>query len=240
MTLREVLDWLRRRGTRRNVAGMARYGIVAPNAFGVSMKTMQALAKRIGKDHALAGALWKSGWFEARMLATLVDDPGRVTGPQMDAWACDFDNWAICDTACFCLFDRTPHAWRKVRQWASSPREFVRRAAFALLASLAGHDKSAPDAKFLALQPRIERGACDERPFVRKGVSWALRRIGGRSPALHAASVELATRLARSDDASSRWVGRDVLRDLTRPMIRARLARVARARAGRGRRASRA
>jgi 3-methyladenine DNA glycosylase AlkD len=165
----EVLQWLRSEGTRRNVEGMARYGIVAPRAFGVPVGTLLQLAKRLGKDHALAAALWKSGWYEARMLATMVDDPAHLTRRQMDAWAAAFDNWAICDTACFYLFDRTPLSWEKARKWSASRQEFVKRAAFALIASLALHDKAAPDARFLALLPVVEKGARDERNFREEG-----------------------------------------------------------------------
>jgi 3-methyladenine DNA glycosylase AlkD len=225
MDAREVMAWLERNGSRRHALGLARYGIVAPRAVGVSVGALQKLAKRIGKDHALAAGLWKTGWYEARLLATLVDDPQRVTERQMNAWAADFDNWGICDTACFFLFDRTPFAWERARAWSKSPREFVRRSGFALMASLAGHDKAAPDAKFQALLPLLEKGARDERNFVKKGVSWALRRIGGRSRALHSATLAVARRLAASEQASSRWVGKETLRDLQRPMVRARLAR---------------
>ena len=171
----EVLVWLERKGTRKTVDSLARYGIVADRAFGVTVGTLLQLAKRLGKDHALAADLWKSGWYEARLLATMVDDPGQVTRKQMNAWAADFDNWGICDTACFHLFDRTPFAWEKARQWATSPREFVKRAGFAMMAGQAGHDKAAPDAQFLALMPLIEKGARDDRNFVMKGVNWALR-----------------------------------------------------------------
>lgn len=224
----EVLTWLKRRGTRRNVEGLARYGIQARRPLGVPMGTLKSLSKRLGKDHALAADLWKSGWYEARLLAALVDDPQLVTRRQMDAWAAGFENWGDCDTVCFTLFDRAPFAWEKARQWATSPREFVKRAAFALMASLAGHDKAASDAQFLTLLPLIERGARDERNFVKKGVNWALRRIGERSLALNSAAVATAKRLARSEQASCRWVGKDALRQLASPPVRARLARRAR------------
>lgn len=216
MTTAQVLAWLRRRGTQRNVRGMARYGIVARRAFGVSMGTMLTLKKRIGTDQALSLALWKCGWYEARILAALVGDPRRVTRVQMDAWTRGFENWADCDTVCFHLFDRTPHAWAKARQWARSPREFVKRGGYALMACLALHDKTTPDARFLPFLPIIEKGSGDERNFVRKGVSWALRGIGHRSPGLRAAALKVARRLAKSDDAARRWVGKDALRDLTR------------------------
>jgi len=225
LTPDEVLAWLKRSGTRRDVRGLARYGIVAPRAFGVPMSRLLAIRKRIGKDRALAAALWKSGWYEARLLAAMVDDPKRVTHRQMDAWARAFDNWGVCDTVCWHLFDYTPFAFEKARLWSRSPREFVKRAGFALMAGQAGHNQKATDAQFLALLPLVEKGARDERNFVKKGVSWALRRIGGRSRALHEASLALSRRLAASEDASARWVGKDALRDLSRPLVRARAAR---------------
>lgn len=213
--VREVLTFLERRGSRKNRDGMARYAITAPKVFGVSVADLHTLAKRLGRDHDLALALWETGWYEARMLAAFVDEPARVTAAQMNRWAKEFDNWAICDTHCFHLFDRTPLAWKKVHQWSQRREEFVRRSAFALLAGLALHDKQAPDGPFLKALPLAERAASDERNFVKKGVSWALRAIGRRSPALNAATVAVARRLAASTDAPSRWIARDVLKELT-------------------------
>jgi len=223
MTRSEVLKWLEKTGTRRYKDGLARYGIVTPKAFGVPVGAMLKFAKRQGKDHALAAELWRSGWYEARLLAAMLDDPKQVTRRQMDAWAGEFDNWGVCDTVCWHLFDYSPFAWEKLRRWSTSPREFVKRAAFAMMAGQAGHNKTAADAQFLALLPLIERGARDDRNFVKKAVSWALRRIGGRSRALHTAALALAARLAASDQPSCRWVGKDVLRDLSRPLVRARI-----------------
>jgi 3-methyladenine DNA glycosylase AlkD len=222
---REVLAWLERKGSQRHRDGLARYGIVAPRAFGVPMGTLLQQARRLGKDRALAAGLWKSGWLEARMLAAMLDDPQQVTRRQMDAWARDFDNWGVCDTVCWHLFDYTPFAWEKIRRWSASPREFVKRAAFAMMAGQAGHNKTAGDAEFLALLPLIEKGAGDERNFVKKAVSWALRRIGRRNLALNRAALEVARRLAASDDATARWVGRDAARELGGPKVRAQLMR---------------
>jgi 3-methyladenine DNA glycosylase AlkD len=223
--VRLALAWLERRGSKKNRDGMARYGIVAKKAFGVSMATMQTLARRLGRDHALAQALWRTGWYEARMLVSFVADPVRLTTAEMDRWCRDFDNWAICDTLCFHLFDKTPLGWAKVGQWARRTPEFEKRAAFALLAALALHDRTAPDSRYLTAMRLIPGAATDERNFVRKGVSWALRSIGHRNLSLLTAASDLGATLARSDDATARWVGKDVLRDLTRPAIRQRLER---------------
>ena len=222
---REALAWLERRGSRRTREEMlTRYGITAPRAFGVPMSAIQQLGKKLGQDHALAAALWDSGWYEARLLAAFVEEPARVTAAQMDRWARDFDNWGVCDTLCFKLFDRTPHAWRKIEQWSGRRHEFVKRAAFALLASVALHDRRAPDAPFLTSLALIERAAPDERNFVKKGVSWALRAVGRRNRALNAASLELARRLAASPEPGARWVGKDAARELASPAVQRRLA----------------
>lgn len=224
--VREALAVLERKGSRRVRDQMRnQFGITAPKAFGVKMGDIQALGRTLGRDHALAGKLWATGWYEARLLCAYVDEPERVTPAQMDRWARDFDNWGVCDTLCFALFDRNPAAWKCVGRWSRRKEEFVKRAAFALLAGLALHDKEAPDRRFLAALPLIERAAADERNFVKKGVSWALRVIGRRSVALNRAAVAVARRLAASDHPGARWVGRDAVRELTSAAVARRLNR---------------
>jgi 3-methyladenine DNA glycosylase AlkD len=218
-----AIKWLQRHSTKRTLDGMARYGIPSDNAFGVSVGDIRRLAKEIGRNHKLAVALWKTKSYEGRMLACFVDDPQEVTAAQMDRWCRDFDSWAICDTACFHLFDRTSVAWKKARQWSKSHDEFVKRAAFALMASLVVHDKTASDAQFRTFLPMIERGANDDRNFVKKAVNWALRTIGKHSPELNAAALAVAERLASSKQASPRWVGKDAHRELTSAAVHKRL-----------------
>ena len=219
-----VVASLERLANKRTRDGLARYGIPSDNALGVTIGAIQKLAKSVGRDHDLAEALWQTGWYEARLLAAYVDDPERVTAAQMDRWCHDFDNWGICDTVCFTLFDRSPHAWRKAPKWAGCRSEFEKRGAFALMACLALHDKKATDDAFLPFLPLIERAATDDRNFVKKAVSWALRAVGGRSAALNVAAVAVSRRLAGSPDATARWVGKDALRQLTSPVTTRRLA----------------
>ena len=189
-----------------------RYGIVTDKAMGVGMAKMQLVAKPLRPDHALAEALWETGWYEARMIACMIDDPAQVSPEQMDGWRADFDNWGICDTVCFKLFDQAPHAPAKVGEWTALNDEFGRRAGFALLACTALHGKGA-DADFIRGLALIEACATDERNFVKKGVNWALRAIGSKkSPALRAAARETAGRLAASPDKTARWIGKDALR----------------------------
>ena len=218
--VREILKALARKGSKRNRDGMARYAIVAKKVFGVSVGDIRQIGKQAGRNHALALALWKTGWFEARMLSAFVDEPARVTPAQMDRQARQFDNWAICDALCFHLYDRTPHAWRAIDRWSRRKEEFVRRAAFALLASVALHDKAAPDAQFLKRLRLIERAKDDNRNFVKKGVNWALRGIGKRNATLRAASIKVARKLASRESASARWIGKDALRELLKKDVK--------------------
>jgi len=219
-TVRTTLAWLERRGSATNRAGMARFGITARKVYGVSGATMAPLVKRLGRDHGLALALWETGWLEARILASFVAEPARTTASQMDRWCRDFDNWAVVDTVCFKLFDRVEPtlALAKVDRWSvrDGPRdEFVKRAGLTLLACLALHAKALPDEPFASRLPLVERGAADGRNFVKKGASWALRAVGGRSAALKAASLAIAARLAGAAPGSpARWVGKEALREL--------------------------
>ena len=220
--LKAALAALEKLRTRRDLDNLPRFGISAKGALGVSMANVQRVAKTLGRDHELAHALWDSGCYEARLLTAFVAEPARVTPADMERWCHDFDNWAVCDTLCFHLFDRVPHAWNKIRKWSRAREEFVKRTAFALMASIAGHDRDAEDAVFLAGLPLIEAAASDPRNFVKKAVNWALRRIGRRNRALNVACVALSQTLVASSDATARWVGRGALKELTSaPVLRA-------------------
>ena len=218
-----ALTWLKRHSTRATLEGMTRYSIPSDHAYGVAMKDIKALGKTLGRNQPLAVALWATGLYEARMLASLVGDPEQLTPAQMDRWCKDFDNWAFCDAMSFNLFDRTPRAWAKVAQWSTRRNEFEKRTAFALLWSLTVHDKCAGDEPFKQGLALIEREAGDERNFVKKATNMALRAIGKRNRALNSAAVMVARRLANSKDGTARWVGKDALRELTSPAVTKRL-----------------
>jgi 3-methyladenine DNA glycosylase AlkD len=220
-----ILAELRALGSDANRAGMTRFGINTERAFGVSMTAIKPLARRFRRRHDLAVALWASGRHEARILAALIDDPKLVTRRQMDAWAAEFNSWDLCDQACMKLFAKTPFVAEKAAKWAKDKREFVRRAAFAMIAGYAVGAKAAPDREFLPFLDLIERHATDERNFVRKAVNWALRQIGKRSMTLHHPALALAQRLSASDDKTARWIGKDAVRELTDPAQLERLKR---------------
>jgi 3-methyladenine DNA glycosylase AlkD/uncharacterized protein YdhG (YjbR/CyaY superfamily) len=224
-TVVEVVATLKKMASKKFRDGLARFAIPADNALGISVGDLRKLAKPFHPDHGLALELWKTGIYEARLLATMVDDPALVTAAQMDRWCRDFDNWAICDTACFVLFDRTPHRWEKASVWAANNAEFIRRAAFALIWGLTVHDKSAADELFIDSLSLIEQYSEDERNFVKKAVNMALRAIGKRNANLHAAALEVCERLAKSSNATARWNGKDALRELRGESVRDRLAK---------------
>ena len=221
-----VMDELAGMASEENRAGMARYGINVANAFGVSVYELRRMAKVLGTDHALALALWDTGNHEARLLASMVDDPAAVTEAQMEEWAAAFDSRDVCDQVTSNLFDKTPFAYDKVREWSAAEDEWVKRASFAMAAALAVHDMAAPDERFLAILELVRREAGDGRNFVKKAVNWALRNIGKRNAALHAAAMDTAAAILAAADAlaapdrrdpaarSARWVARDALREL--------------------------
>jgi 3-methyladenine DNA glycosylase AlkD len=203
---------------------MARFGIATDRALGgSSIPYLRWLAKRLGKDHRLAAELWASRIHEARILAALVDDPAAVTEEQMESWAAEFDSWDVVDGVCGSLFDKTPFAYGKAVEWSSRREEFVKRAAFSLMAMLAVHDKQAEDRSFEVFLPIIERESGDPRHFVRKSVNWALRQIGKRNRALNAKAIATAVRIQESGVRSAKWVASDALRELRSNAVQAKL-----------------
>jgi 3-methyladenine DNA glycosylase AlkD len=224
-TCEEVLHRLRSLGDPDAVQKAARFGIRVPALWGVSAPNLHRLARAIGKDHRLAGQLWRTGVHDARILAALIDDPARVTPRQMEQWAGNFDSWAVCDAACSYLFDKTPYAWAKAAAWSGRAEEYVKRAGFVLMAVLAVHDKETPDERFEKFLPLLVKHATDERNFVKKAINWALRQIGKRSRRLNARAVQTAERIRRIDSSAARWIASDALRELTDDKVRARLKR---------------
>ena len=223
--LAQAIDLLRAEARPDELAGMARFGMnVVQPRLGVSVPTLRRLGKQLGRDHALALALWDSGIADAQILASLVAEPARFTSREMDHWAKTMQSWDTCDQACSNAFAASPLAWRKVATWAAKRDEFVRRAAFALLAALAVHDKAAEDTAFIATLPLIENSATDERNFVKKAVNWALRNIGKRNAALNAEAIACAQRLRTLDSRAARWVAADALRELQSDAVQTRLA----------------
>jgi len=223
LTLADVLERLNDRRDPAAVAGMARYGIVGQEVFGVKVPVLRAWAKEAGRDHELAGQLWAYPSRETRVLATMVDHWRWVDEAQMERWAADFDSWEICDQACGNLLAHTPLAYAKAMAWNARPEEFVKRAGFVLMADLAHRDQKTSDAALAAFLPIIEREAEDGRNFVKKAVNWALRDIGKRNRALNVQAVAVAERLIAHPTPAARWNGRDALRELTSEKVQARL-----------------
>ena len=197
-----------------NVAGQRRFGISSKvEQLGVSMPALRSLAKAHRRNHPLALELWASGVHDARILATLVENPAQITRGQMEAWVRVADNWALTDAVAF-LFDRTEFAEEKAHAWSARQGEFVKRTGFAIMAGMAIHRKKLPDEIFLRFLPVIAREATDERNFVKKAVNCALRQIGKRNPALRRAAIVEARHIAKLDSRAARWIAADALREL--------------------------
>lgn len=219
LQIKEIIERLASLENPANIAGMACFGIVSKKAFGVSAPELKLLAKEIKKSsenrHALALELWKTAIHEARIIAYLIDNPKEVTEKQMESWAKDFDNWAICDSTCGTLFCKTPFAYEKAFVWSEREEEFVKRAGIVLMAWLAVHDKKADDAKIREFLPILEKHSDDERNFVKKAVNWSLKQIGKRNMNLNKLAVETAERIKRRNTKAARWIGATALRELS-------------------------
>ena len=224
MDYETVMKKLQKLSNPENVKGMARYGINPTNNLGISIYHLRPLAKEIGMNHRLALQLWDTGIHDARLLACFIDDPEQVSPEQMDAWAQDFDSWDICDQACTSLFDQTAFAYEKVRQWSEDDKEFVKRAAFSLIAGLSVHDKQVTDDKLVDFFPLIIQHSRDDRNYVKKAVNWALRNIGKRNQSLNKKAIETAKQILTIDSSAARWIAHDALRELQSQKVQERLA----------------
>ncbi len=222
-SVEEILKRLRSKARPDQVAEMAKYGMTAEQRLGAPIGDMLEIAKESGKDHELALGLWKTGIPEARIVSAMVAEPDKLTEDQMDDWVKDFNSWDICDQVCGRLFDKQSLAWEKIHDWSEREEEFVKRAAFALIACLAVHDKDADDERFIELFPVIKRGAADERNYVKKAVNWALRSIGKRNPNLNQAAIKAAKEIQRVDAKAARWIAADAIRELKSEAVQRRL-----------------
>ena len=222
-SVEEVLKKLQAHSRPNELRGMARYGIMIERRLGVSVPQMRKMAKELGKNHKLALGLWKTGIPEARIVTAMIDEPELLTEKQMEDWVKGIDSWDICDQVCMNLFEKSPLAWKKILDWSKREEEFVKRAAYALIACLAWHNKDAEDEKFISLFPVMKRGATDERNFVRKAVNWALRNVGKRNVNLNRAAIDTAKEISGIDSKSARWIASDAIRELESPSVKKRL-----------------
>lgn len=223
MEFREIIGELESLSNPEDIEGMARFGINSKKAYGVRMPELRRMARKIGKNHELAEKLWKHGYTETRILASIVDDPEMVTEAQMEEWVIEFDSWDVCDQCCMNLFRKTPFAYKKAFEWSMRDEEFVKRAAFALIATLAVHDKKADDSKFEQFFSIILRESSDNRNFVKKAVNWALRQIGKRNIYLNKKAIMSAEKINKTESKSAKWIARDALRELKSEKVQIRL-----------------
>jgi len=219
---KKILKQLKSLSNPEAVAGMAKFGINLKNTYGVSIPQLRKIAKEIGKNHNLAQQLWKSRVHEARILASYIEEPRKITEAQLEKWVKDFDSWDVCDQVCG-LFEETPYAFQKAIDWSSRKEEFVKRAAFALIAGLAVHDKKASDEQFMQFFPIIKQEVTNDRNFVKKSINWALRNIGKRNKTLNKKAIEIAREIKRMDSKTAKWIASDALRELSSKTIQKRL-----------------
>jgi len=212
--LKEVIALLKEKADAKHHAGMQRFGIANDKALGVKIPEVRKIAKLIKKDHVLAQALWETDIHEARILASLVDDPKLVTPQQIDSWTKDFTTWDVCDQVCGNLFDRTPYVVEKALEFSAREEEFIKRAGFVLMAEYSIHGKKVADEIFINFFLIIEREAWDDRNFVKKAVNWALRQIGKRNGTLRTLAIQCAGRILQQNSKAAKWIASDALREL--------------------------
>jgi len=225
MKIPEIITKLKKNTDTKNIEQMTRFGIFPNKTFGVKVPILRTLAKKIGKNHELAGKLWKKGYRETQILASIIDEPKEVTERQINNWISDFNYWEICDQCVINLFEKIPFCWEKCFSLAQDEREFFRRTGFVLMARFAVSNKKATDEKFLQFFPLIKKFSTDERVMVKKAVNWALRQIGKRSLVLRERALKTAQEILQIDNKTAKWIARNAIRELENEKIIARIKR---------------
>ncbi|MBN1695434.1 DNA alkylation repair protein [candidate division WOR-3 bacterium] len=219
-TVNDILTKLKNKANPDNLEGMARYGISTENRLGNSIPFLRELAKETGKNHELSLKLWEKGIDETKILASMIGEEDKLTEKQAEKWAAGFNSWDVCDQVCMNLFKKLPFVEKKIKEWSKREETFVKRAAFSLIACIAVYDKIKPDKEFLKFLPLIKRAASDERNYVKKAVSWALRNIGKRNKNLNKEAIKFAKELEKSNFKSAKWIARDTISDIQREKIK--------------------
>lgn len=219
----DIIETLKLKSRKDQLEGMARYGIRIDNRLGVSIPDIRKIAKQFGKNHKVALELWKTGYADAKITAALIDEVEKVTKNQMEEWVKDFDSWDVCDQVCTSLFDKTSHAWKKAYEWSEREEEFVKRAAFSLVAGISVHDKKTCDEKFEKFMLVITKHANDERNYVKKAVNWALRNIGKRNINLNKKAIKTAEELITTKNKTAIWIAKNALKELKSEKVKNRL-----------------
>ncbi|MCP4760345.1 MAG: DNA alkylation repair protein [archaeon] len=197
--------------------------MITNKQFGTRIPDLRKLAKEIGKDTELAKKLWKTGYREGKILAGHIEELKYVDEKLMDEWVLGFDSWEVCDAVINALFHKTEFAYKKAVDWSNREEEFVKRAGFVMIATLAVHDKKSPDSTFIELLPLIKEKSIDERNFVKKAVNWALRQIGKKNLNLNKFAVKFGEEIQKLDSRSAKWIAADALRELKSEKIQTRL-----------------
>ena len=225
MNYGDIISYFEKHESEKARKGMEKYKVGCKDKYGISMPVLRKLSKKIGKNHQLALKLWKHGYHESRILATLIEEKDKVDENQLEKWVNDFDSWDICDQACINLFVNMPLAISKIKEWAKSDKEFVKRTSFSLIAVIAVHNKNEDDNYFERFFPLIKEACIDEKNYVKKAVNWALRSIGKKNKYLNKKAIEVANEILEMDSKTAKWIGRDAIKELESKEVQNRLSK---------------
>jgi 3-methyladenine DNA glycosylase AlkD len=218
-SVKDIVEKLKTKANPDNLEGMARYGMDTTNRLGNSIPFLRKLAKEIGKDHKLALELWEKGIDETKILASMIAEENKLTEEQAEKWVADFNSWDVCDQVCMNLFEKMPFVQKKIKEWSEREEEFVKRTAFSLIACITWHNKELPDEELIKFFSLIKKGAEDERNYVKKAVSWALRNIGKKNKNLNKEATKFAKELEKTDSKSAKWIAKRTLKDIAREKV---------------------
>lgn len=194
-TTQDVLDELQALGGEQTRNTMRRHGVAEP-LYGVKFGALEPIKKRIKTDHALALQLWATQVYEARLLATMIADSRQIDADLLEQWVVDLRGHVVAD-AFADLVIRTPLAQDCMRRWVDADDEWIDRTGWHLLAQLATHEPSLPDAYFEPYLVRIEQTIRAAKDRVREAMNNALIAVGGRNATLEEQALAIAAEIGK-------------------------------------------
>lgn len=210
-----IIEELRGLGNAAYRERMAKFGINPEDAIGVPVPDIRKEAKKIPSSADISRKLWSTGIHEAMILATMTFPPEEMTEEIAAEMIRDVPSWDICDHFTGNLVANSEHSLilKLIDEWANDPEEYVRRAAFSLIASV-DHSSMYNHGNVMHFLTLIVKASDDNRNFVKKAVNWALREIGKSSEANRLLALEAADNIIMNGTTAGRWIGSNAKREL--------------------------
>lgn len=214
MTKNEIIEYLNKISSDKFKNNVIKMGIPKENSIGVSTGDIRKLAKKLRVSQTLSNELWETGYHEAKLLSVLIADINMINFTYIDKIMKDVASWDLCDHICKNLIVNIPNYEQLIFEWCNDSRVYYKRASYCLIATTVIHNKNLAAEEIDKYLDLIKTYSDDDRPHVRKAVSWALREIGKKDFQCQDKAIILAHEFCESSSKNIVWIGKNALKEL--------------------------